>query len=774
MNADPADTTTVSSAYASRGDLPDPDDRPVRIGRYLPLRRLGQGGMGVVYEAVDPTLGRRVAVKVLHRERPGDGDLLRARRRRLLREAQAMARLSHPNVLPVFDVGESGSDLFLAMELVAGRSLADWLGADRRGWRETVSVFSAAGRGLAAAHAAGVIHRDFKPGNVLVGDDGQVRVVDFGLARNADSIDRDDSGATDAPSVPGDDEVVARTVPEPLTTAGAVLGTPAFMSPEQRRGAHADARSDQYSFCISLWLALGGDPPAGDAIAGAPRGPRRLRRALLRGLRADPRGRHGSMDGLLRELDRLLRRRRRWASAAAGAGALGLAAVAVLAASADRPEACHSAERKLAGVWDDAARRALRREFAGSGYPAAEANARRVIARVDGYAASWAAMRTEACEATRVHGEQSETLLDLRMQCLDRRLSQLDAMVTVLREQPSADVVAGAVDAAWRLDPLDGCADWDLLERPVPLPPEPARRERVEQVRASLDRAAALLKAGRYAAGRDLAGFAVGAAERLDYPPLEAEALLLHGELLDQAGEAAEAEQVLRAAAHAAAEAADDERLATAWVSLVYVVGMTRARHQEALQLADLAAAAATRARNDRIRGLLANHLGAVQSAIGRYPEAESSFRRATGIARDGARPGSPGRGQLAGLDRLGAGQPGQARRGPGTTRKGARDAPGRVRRGASDRGTIDQQPGPPGVAARRRGRGRAARAARARHPRARAGPAPHRRRHLAVQPGRLRGGAQRPRRRGRLLRARPGRLHRVAAARPSVHGARA
>ena len=655
------DSSTVSSAYAARADLPERGALPARIGRYVPIRRLGRGGMGVVYEAIDPSLGRRLAVKVLHPAGHAGAEGVRARRRRLLREAQAMARLSHPNVLPVFDVGETDDDLFLAMELVAGGSLADWLARGRRSWREVVLVFAAAGRGLAAAHAAGVIHRDFKPANVLVGDDGQVRVVDFGLARSAEA----DSGPAGGASGESGDSVhsggsgdrgkraggsIAVESPErgapgshrsppadPLTTVGAVLGTPAYMSPEQRRGGPADARSDQYSFCISLWQALGGElsPPASDLapVAASLRAPRRLRRALLRGLRAEPGERHASMEDLLDELDRLLRRRRRWLAGAAGLTAAVLAGGApLLAGVGDSPAVCRGAERRLAGVWDDSARRALRSEFAASGHAAAAASAARVVSQLDGYARAWTAMRTEACEATHVHGEQSDELLDLRMQCLDRRLSQLGALVAVLSERPGPEAVSGAVDAAWRLEPLAGCADRDALTQRVPPPPEPPRRARIAQVRASLDRAAALLKAGRYAAGRDLAGFAVDAAEHVDYPPLMAEALLLHGQLLDSAGQAPQAEQELRAAANAAAEAGDDERLATAWATLVFVVGMSQARHQEALQLADVAGAAAIRARSGIIRGLLANNTGAVQNAIGRYPEAEVSFRRALAL----------------------------------------------------------------------------------------------------------------------------------------------
>ena len=632
------DGTTISSAYAARADLADRDVLPAKIGRYRPVRRLGRGGMGVVYEAVDPSLDRRVAVKVLHPARSGDGEEVRGRRRRLLREAQAMARLSHPNVLPVFDVGESGADVFLAMELVDGESLADWLKSDEHGWRAIVALFTEAGRGLAAAHAAGVVHRDFKPGNVLVGEEGRARVVDFGLARAAADAGLREPAEWARASTDERPEGEPRVMREPITRTGAVLGTPAYMSPEQRDGAVADARSDQYSFCVSLWEALGGQLPrrprtwSAAVRTGGPRGPRALRRVLVRGLRTDPRERHPSMDDLLRELERLLHRRRRWLAAAAG----GLVAVATLAGLAlagtddDDAPMCRTAERKLVGVWDGAAVRALRERFAASSHPAAAASATRVIGRLDDYARAWVSARTEACEATRA-GEQSVQLLDARMLCLDRRLDQLGALVAVLRERADPDGVAGSVDAVWRLEPLAGCADPDLLTGRHALP-GPEREREVSDLRARLDRAAALLKAGRYAAGRDVAAGVVESARELAYPPVQAEALLLHGELLDAAGDPAAAEASLRAAALSAAEAEDDERLAAAWVALVFTIGKTQARHQEALQLAELAEAAVTRARSSRERGALENHIGTVLQAIGRHPDAERHLARAVAL----------------------------------------------------------------------------------------------------------------------------------------------
>ncbi|MBC7975967.1 MAG: protein kinase, partial [Myxococcales bacterium] len=268
-----------------------------RFGRYLVLDWLGAGGMGVVYSAHDPELNRRVALKVL-RGGGGSGDGEggdRAQIRALLQsEAQAMAQLAHPNVVTVFDVGSVDDRVFIAMELVEGQTLSAWLRAEPRTPSEIVAMFVAAGNGLAAAHTAGLIHRDFKPDNVLVGNDGRVRVTDFGLARSAVRETRDAEADGDAPS--------------------GLAGTPAYMAPELLQQRAPDARADQYSFSVALYEALYGQRPfvssrhvdAGPALrplsVTTPRGtsvPAALRQVLLRGLSPEPDDRYASMTELL-------------------------------------------------------------------------------------------------------------------------------------------------------------------------------------------------------------------------------------------------------------------------------------------------------------------------------------------------------------------------------------------------------------------------------------------------------------------------------------------
>ncbi|HEY6179059.1 MAG TPA: protein kinase, partial [Kofleriaceae bacterium] len=233
----------ASRSTGGAGDDPAPREPALvagtRIGRYTILERIGAGGMGVVYAALDPELDRKVAIKILR----GDGSDARSRTEREARlrdEARAMAQLAHPNVVAVFEIDRFHDQVFLVMELVAGQTLAQWLHDKPRNWRAIVEVFVAAGQGLAAAHAAGLVHRDFKPVNVLVGLDGRVRVTDFGLVQDG--------------TLPGDRHRIA--------------GTPGYMAPEQFRGESADARTDQFNFCVALYRALYGQRPfTGDTLS---------------------------------------------------------------------------------------------------------------------------------------------------------------------------------------------------------------------------------------------------------------------------------------------------------------------------------------------------------------------------------------------------------------------------------------------------------------------------------------------------------------------------
>ena len=303
-----------------------PDLEAKQVGHFAILRRLGEGGMGVVYAAYDERLERRVAVKLLHATDHA----------RLLREAQALARLSHPNVVQIYEIGESHGQIFVAMEHVEGPTLAAWLAAEPRDVAAIFEVFLQAGRGLLAAHESGLVHRDFKPGNVIVGVDGRTRVLDFGLARAGDSLS---DGAIPRPSGPLPE---ISLLSSPLTRTGVLLGTPAYMSSEQHQGAPVDARSDQFSFCAALFEALYGERPfAGTSqlallvavrkrqFTPVPRDskvPRKLLRVLERGLASLPAERWPDMAALLAALAPERGRTRGLAVAAAlTAAAVGLA-----------------------------------------------------------------------------------------------------------------------------------------------------------------------------------------------------------------------------------------------------------------------------------------------------------------------------------------------------------------------------------------------------------------------------------------------------------------
>lgn len=275
------------------------------IGRYRLKSELGAGAMGVVYLAEDPQLHRTVALKIHRRQDAADAD-------RLLREARSLARLSHPNVIVVHEVDTFEGNVFMAMEFVDGGSLRSWLEEKERATEEILDVFTQAARGLAVAHAAGIVHRDFKPDNVLVGRDGRVRVVDFGLAREVLFESLEVSRAATDPFA------ITQENPATLTRTGTLVGTPAYMAPEQWAGRRADARSDQFAFAVALFEALYGQRPfVGDTFAVLSRAvgsgeivvprhtrriPKPMARALLRALRTDPKERFPSMDALSRAL----------------------------------------------------------------------------------------------------------------------------------------------------------------------------------------------------------------------------------------------------------------------------------------------------------------------------------------------------------------------------------------------------------------------------------------------------------------------------------------
>jgi tetratricopeptide (TPR) repeat protein/predicted Ser/Thr protein kinase len=610
------------------------------VGRYVILDRIGSGGMGVVYAAYDPELDRRVALKLL---RP-DRFTHEAGRSRLLREAQALARLTHPNVVAVHDAGTFGDRVFVAMELVEGETLRQWLEAGTRSWREALDHLLPAGRGLAAAHAAGLVHRDFKPENVLLGRDGRVRVVDFGLAK----------ALADAAEMPPEDAAETGSGGEPLsplTEWGVVLGTPAYMAPEQLRGIAADARSDQFSFCVALYEALYGQRPfagqgpreiAEAVLRGEPREapagsrvPGWLREVVYRGLKADPRERYPSMDDLLQDLERDPSAvRRRWLLAAAIVLVAGAVFGTLGYVQARRSQLCGGAGERLAAVWSAERKQAVHEAFRATRLPFAE-NAWGVVERgLDGYLRDWASMRREACEATRVRVEQSEDLLDRRMFCLDQRLDEVGALAATL-VRADAQVVEKAAQAVGGLEPLSRCADRHALKARVPPPADPRLRARVVALQRDLARAGALRAEGKYAEALAIAQGVQRQAADLPYLPLRGQALYQLGDLQERTGEFAPAEKTLRAAVAAGEAAADDEVKVRAAIALLFVVGNDLARFDHGHEWGQLAAATVQRlGGSGELRAELANQLGVVYEAEGKYAESVRSYQEALDLRR--------------------------------------------------------------------------------------------------------------------------------------------
>ncbi len=588
--------------------------RGAAVGRYLVLELIGSGGMGVVYAAYDPTLHRRIALKLV-RDRHGDGA------ERLLREAQALAQVSHPNVVAVLDVGTFGDRVFLAMELIDGMTLAEWQ-QPRLHWRAIVDAYLQAGRGLIAAHDKGLLHRDFKPGNVLISSDGRVRVVDFGLARNVEEAEPFERLASPDLTTPPRGR-------EALTRSGTVLGTPAYMAPEQVHG-RADARSDQYGFCASLFEALHGRLHF-EAQNGRRRAlPARIARAVERGLSDDPDQRFPSMRALLDALNPRRRGSRRvaalaWVLAAAAAlvGSLGMVR--------ERRSPCGGAEHRLAGVWDESRRHAAQSAFAKSGQPWAGDLFRFVDETISRYQRDWTAMQSDACEATRVRGEQSEELLDLRMACLDERRAELAAYAELIA-RGEGGVTERAAQTVQALPDLSRCADAAALRLGAPLHSE--SRARLAEQRGRLAQGRSYLLLGAYRDSQPIAEAVAAEAGALREPALEADALLLLGTLARRRDDAPLAQQKLLAALAAAERGRNDEAAAGAWIELIGVYGELLAEYDRAEQAAALAQATLDRlGERPALRARLLVNFAAVQYRQGRHDAALASLKQASALS---------------------------------------------------------------------------------------------------------------------------------------------
>ncbi|MCA9656315.1 MAG: serine/threonine protein kinase, partial [Myxococcales bacterium] len=470
--AEPSSSSLESggSSTAPAGPAGEGPARGDQVGRYIIVDVIGTGGMGQVFSAYDPELDRKIALKLLRiKARRSD----RRAGERLVREAQALAKLAHPNVVTVFDAGAHGDQVFVAMEHIQGITLKAWLRERERSWQEVVDVMREVGRGLAAAHAAGLVHRDLKPDNVMLGRDGRARVLDFGLARRFGDDSVDEELAFDAQGEPVGLERSGSGPDVALTATGMVLGTPRFMAPEQFSGGHIDARSDQFAFCVVLYRALFGGPPfAGEDYRSLGRAvlrgervtpprvrglPRSVRQAVERGLSVSKDDRFPSMEPLLEVLDRARGSRRRRAAQVGLLGAAGMLGLATLAWSSPEDAPCEGLEG-VGEAWDEARAGAVRAAFEATDAAFAADAAARVGPALDDYARQWHEARVDACEATLVRRSQSESLMDRRVACLESRRQRLAAL-TELLATADAEVVQRAVDAVGQLPTLSRCSD---------------------------------------------------------------------------------------------------------------------------------------------------------------------------------------------------------------------------------------------------------------------------------------------------------------------------
>jgi eukaryotic-like serine/threonine-protein kinase len=586
-----------------------PIEEPTAIGRYRVEARLGDGGMGTVYAAYDPQLDRRVAVKLVHPELAKRGGI-----ERLLREGRALARLAHPNVVTVHDAGTDGDRVYVAMELVEGETLATWLKAAPRSWQDIVGKLVAAGRGIAAAHKAGIVHRDVKPENVLLDRDGTPKVADFGLAGHSDPVPVDLS--------PGDlTEPMQR-----LTQPGTVMGTPLFMSPEQRRGEEVGPATDQYSLCAALDHALG-----------RTKIPTWLRSAIDRGLAADPADRFDSIDDLIAALDparRAARRRTFAIAAAAGAALLAVGAGAFVVTRDQRDPfgaACATAAAERSALWSASDKAAIAAAMQATKVPYAAETPPRVDTAVTSFLADLAGAEATVCK-DRPTTRDGRATFEQAIACLAERRDELRTLVGELHHATALDVQR-AVNRVHELPMPEECANPTTLAAERDARSTPERAAKRDQLATEVRAAFAAQTAGKLRESVDAAKRAVALARTFG-GVLLAKTLLILGtfEYID-GFPACEAAQ--REAAAVAEGVHADELRAQAMANLMAATAREPGREKEALAMQPLVEAAIARANKQvGLTPVVHQAVGTAQLRLGQYDAAIASFKAALDAAR--------------------------------------------------------------------------------------------------------------------------------------------
>jgi tetratricopeptide (TPR) repeat protein/predicted Ser/Thr protein kinase len=645
----------TSDSEATLAVDPTPTERPVarenlrwpaRLGHYVMLQELGRGGMGVVCAAYDQVLDRKVAIKLLH----GRGDA--QAQARLVREAQALARLSHPNVVQIYEIGELEQLAFIVMEFVDGVTLKEWLSLEARTFEAILAVFDAAGRGLAAAHAQGLVHRDFKPDNVMIRHDGRVLVMDFGLARGEGGEAIAESPVSELAEPPELGSTLSSSrnqLSVDLTRTGALLGTPAYMAPEQFRGLETDAKTDQFSFCVAAWEALTGARPfagtdvaqlsfsvtTGSISAPPPGLPSWIRKHLERGMATDPSQRWPSLDALLAALRDDPTRRRRAVVVLLGFIVVSLAVVVGLGIARERERAatqasCEAEGQAIAEDWTADDRAAIERAFLVSGVSSVGETWTRVESSMDAYAQAWTALRTSACVETRVTHERDEADYAALAECLDEHRTTFATLVDTWHAPTRRQVGNAAVSASY-LPTLASCSDPRLLAARVRLPDDPATREQVTALRRRLDQVNALSLALDYETGEREVEAVLVEAEALGWPPLVAETRLQLAHILRNLGHFDAAEAAMKQAFAEAGEAGHDLVALEAASNLTFVVGHRLGRSDSGLVWSEF-----TRMLIGRLglegtiyEGDYHDSVGILRDDLGEYQAAVESYGRA-------------------------------------------------------------------------------------------------------------------------------------------------
>jgi eukaryotic-like serine/threonine-protein kinase len=586
-------------------------DLPTTIDRYQIQRLIGGGAFGKVYQAHDPTIDRAVAIKVLR-----ETDIAGAPER-LLREAKVMATVSHANVAAVFDAGIVGTGVdarvYIVMELVVGVNVRQWLQTTPSNER-MLDVMRQAGRGLAAAHAAGVIHGDFKPENILVGDDGRVRVVDFGLAHNND--------VRDAPTRKTD-----------------LIGTPAYMAPEQFRGQSASALSDQFSFGVALWEALMQQRPfigttvenlmiaMSQPIARPRAVSATLAAVMQRCLATDPQQRFANMAELVSALEAPPRRKRRRLVIAVATTSMVAVSIAVWQAgqSHDAADECKQSVASLATLWNSARRDAL----AASGAAVGNTNMPRALKLIDDYANAWQLARLDSCHAAAVRHEQSTDLTVRRNACLADRFAAFEAVVTELGAS-----AANSLKLTQQLPSLAPCNDVANLSDIVPLPSDPVARAEVAALTDELTQARAAIIRSDFKAALTIAHRVDQRGETLNYAPLRAQAQVWISQAQTSLGDASAATLSARAAFDFAL-AAREQRIALFAASVLAFAGATDPRQKdESLRWVATAKSLLATVHDLDLEAKVANAEGNVYLTAGDGTKARIAFERTITLFR--------------------------------------------------------------------------------------------------------------------------------------------